>query len=167
MTLSTITFSEPVKVEADSDFLAEEATILGIVDSPNYRRLVVTLEFPGEESLTKELPIVQGEAYAELEDWTYESLQARIKAFYESDPFAPPEPEPVPEPEPAPVSTIDLEDPSTWGWPENPEIGNLFQDPFGEIHQWARPRNADGTFLSDNPDTPEVESATRWIQVSV
>ena len=165
MTLSPITFSEPVKVEADSDFLAEEAKILGIVDSPNYQKLVVTLEFPGEEPLVKELALVEAEAYADFEDWTYASLQDRIKLYYESDPFAPPEPVPAPEPEPTPESSIDLNDPTTWGWPENPELGNLFQDPHGAIYQWAQPRNADGTFLSDIPDTPEVESAPRWMQV--
>ena len=170
MALPLITFSAPVKVERDSDFLADEAKILGIVDSPNYQKLVVTLEFTAEQPFVTELALLEGEAYVDLEDWTYESLQDRIKAYYESDPFAPPAPEPTPAPAPTPEpapnpSRIFGLTPATFDWPADPKLQDVIEGPNGGWWVFAQPRNAEGRFLSDIPDTPEVESAPRWIPI--
>lgn len=57
--------------------------------------------------------------------------------------------EPAPEPE--------------WEWPETAERFDVFTAPDGSQWIYDQPRNADGTYLADDPETEEVESALQWI----
>ena len=168
MTLPSITFSEPVKVDRDSGLLATAATILGITDTPNYQKLSVRLQLSGELALVKEITLFEGEAYEALGEWTYEFIAEAVKVFYESNPFPALVPAPIPEPpakpaRPEPPAPGRPQEP--FKWPENPSIGDVCLGEYGHYWQFAQPRNADGTFLSDIPETPESESAPLWIPI--
>ena len=52
-----------------------------------------------------------------------------------------------------------------WDWPENPERGDQWTGPDGSRWRWDQPRDADGTYLADDPATPEQESALQWLPV--
>jgi hypothetical protein len=54
-----------------------------------------------------------------------------------------------------------------WQWPENPERGDQWTGPDGSRWLWDQPRDADGTYLADDPATPEQESALQWLPVEV
>ncbi len=54
-----------------------------------------------------------------------------------------------------------------WDWPENPSRGDEWTGPDGSQWRWDQPRDADGTYLADDPATPEQESALQWIPVEV
>lgn len=59
--------------------------------------------------------------------------------------------EPAPEPE--------------WEWPEAAERFDVFTAPDGSQWIYDQPRNADGTYAQDDPETEEVESAMGWFPV--
>jgi hypothetical protein len=48
------------------------------------------------------------------------------------------------------------------GRPDNPKRFDRWTD--GDGQQWIfdQPRNTDGSYVSDSPETPSVESALRW-----
>lgn len=50
-----------------------------------------------------------------------------------------------------------------WQWPEAPERGDEWTAPDGSVWRWDQPRGTDGTYLADDPATPESESALRWL----
>lgn len=52
-----------------------------------------------------------------------------------------------------------------WQWPEAPERFQQWSAPDGSQWRWDQPRGADGTYLADDPATPESESALRWVPV--
>lgn len=52
-----------------------------------------------------------------------------------------------------------------WEWPEVPVRHERWQAPNGSWWVWDQPRAADGTYLADDPATPESESALRWLPV--
>ena len=52
-----------------------------------------------------------------------------------------------------------------WDWPPNPQRGDLWTGPDGSQWRWDQPRAADGTYLADDPATPEQESALQWLPV--
>ncbi len=52
-----------------------------------------------------------------------------------------------------------------WQWPEAPERFQQWTAPDGSQWRWDQPRGADGTYLADDPATPESESALRWLPV--
>jgi hypothetical protein len=54
-----------------------------------------------------------------------------------------------------------------WNWPESPERGDEWTGPDGSRWRWDQPRDADGTYLADDPATPEQESALQWLPVEV
>ncbi|MEN9766865.1 MAG: hypothetical protein RLZZ32_825 [Cyanobacteriota bacterium] len=54
-----------------------------------------------------------------------------------------------------------------WDWPESPERGDEWSGPDGSRWRWDQPRAADGTYLADDPATPEQESALQWLPVEV
>jgi hypothetical protein len=54
-----------------------------------------------------------------------------------------------------------------WQWPENPQRGDEWTAPDGSRWRWDQPRAADGTYLADDPATPEQESALQWLPVEV
>lgn len=54
--------------------------------------------------------------------------------------------------------------PDGWNPPEDPSRGDLYEAPDGSIWQWDQPRDENGQYLTDNPDTDEVESTLKWIK---
>ena len=52
-----------------------------------------------------------------------------------------------------------------WEWPENPERFQQWTAPDGSVWRWDQPRDGQGQYLSDDPATPESESALRWLPV--
>jgi len=52
-----------------------------------------------------------------------------------------------------------------WDWPENPQRGDQWTGPDGSEWVWDQPRAEDGTYLADDPETEEVESALQWLPV--
>jgi len=57
--------------------------------------------------------------------------------------------------------------PESWSWPENPERFEQWTAPDGSLWVWDQPRAADGTYLADDPATPEQESELQWLPVEV
>lgn len=55
--------------------------------------------------------------------------------------------------------------PESWIWPENPERFEQWTAPDGSLWVWDQPRAGDGTYLADDPATPEQESAPQWLPV--
>lgn len=53
-----------------------------------------------------------------------------------------------------------------WQWPEDPERGDEWIAPDGSRWRWDQPRDAQGQYLPDDPDTEAVESALQWLEVS-
>jgi hypothetical protein len=53
-----------------------------------------------------------------------------------------------------------------WQWPENPARFDPWEAPDGSLWVYDQPRNPDGTYIADDPDTEVVESALRWIPQS-
>lgn len=54
-----------------------------------------------------------------------------------------------------------------WNWPLNPVRGDQWTGPDGSRWRWDQPRAEDGTYLSDDPETAEQESALQWLPVEV
>lgn len=54
-----------------------------------------------------------------------------------------------------------------WDWPEDPERGDEWTGPDGSLWVWDQPRAEDGTYLADDPATPEQESALQWLPMEV
>jgi hypothetical protein len=54
-----------------------------------------------------------------------------------------------------------------WQWPESPQRGDEWTGPDGSRWRWDQPRASDGTYLADDPATPEQESALQWLPVEV
>jgi hypothetical protein len=54
-----------------------------------------------------------------------------------------------------------------WQWPESPQRGDEWTGPDGSRWRWDQPRASDGTYLPDDPATPEQESALQWLPVEV
>lgn len=56
---------------------------------------------------------------------------------------------------------------SGWNPPTDPIRGDTYTAPDGSQWEWNQPRNLDGTYTTDNPDTPESESALQWLPLVV
>lgn len=69
-----------------------------------------------------------------------------------------------PDAPPATVQVDDTQDPDGWDPPENPSRGDLYEAPDGTIWVWDQPRDENGQYVADDPDTDEVESTLRWIK---
>jgi hypothetical protein len=82
--LPSTTFESPTLISPESDFEAEKASILTVVDDPNHLKLSVTLQFNDYPAVVKDLILYESDEYEQLGDWTYDSLLARIKLYYES-----------------------------------------------------------------------------------
>lgn len=82
-TLIKVNFGEPVRIDPNSDFLAEEATVLEISDSQTKSELSVILLFQEYPAIQKSLVLYSGEEHTALGDWTYIQLVDRIKLYYE------------------------------------------------------------------------------------
>jgi hypothetical protein len=54
-----------------------------------------------------------------------------------------------------------------WNWPPNSARGDEWTAPDGSRWRWDQPRASDGTYLPDDPATPEQESALQWLPVEV
>jgi hypothetical protein len=54
-----------------------------------------------------------------------------------------------------------------WDWPETPQRFDEWTGPDGSEWIWDQPRAADGTYLTDDPNTEVVESALQWLPVEV
>ena len=52
-----------------------------------------------------------------------------------------------------------------WEWPEAPARFQRWEAPDGSDWVWDQPRAGDGTYLVDDPATPESESALQWLPV--
>lgn len=50
-----------------------------------------------------------------------------------------------------------------WNPPTEPSRFQRYIAPDGSVWVWDQPRNEDGTFMADDPATPEQESAMRWL----
>jgi hypothetical protein len=83
-TLIKANFGEPVQIDPDSDFLAEDATILEISESQTKMELSVLLLFQEYPAIQKSLVLYAGEEYTALGDWTYLQLIDRIKLYYKT-----------------------------------------------------------------------------------
>ena len=55
----------------------------------------------------------------------------------------------------------------SWNWPTDPQRFQRWTGPDGSEWVWDQPRAADGTYLADDPATPEQESALQWLPVEV
>jgi hypothetical protein len=83
--LPTIDFDAPQMISPElDDFEATGAAILSINDEPNFARLKVTLQFHEYPAVIRELILYESDEYTQVGDWTYDSLLARIKLYYES-----------------------------------------------------------------------------------
>jgi hypothetical protein len=52
-----------------------------------------------------------------------------------------------------------------WQWPEAPSRGDEWTGPDGSQWVFDQPRASDGTYLADDPATPEQESRLQWLPV--
>lgn len=52
-----------------------------------------------------------------------------------------------------------------WAWPPNPVRFERFTGLDGSEWIYDQPRNADGTYMSDDPETEVVESVMGWFPV--
>ena len=50
-----------------------------------------------------------------------------------------------------------------WEWPESPTRFQRWDAPDGSQWVYDQPRAADGTYMADDPATPESESALQWL----
>ena len=140
-TLIKANFGEPVRIDLDSDFMAEEATVLEISESQTQAELSVVLLFQDYPAIHKSVVLYSGEEYTGLGDWTYLQLISRIKLYYESglgfpqvgvelEELPPPEPEtseapaeevaPEPETSEAPTEEVAPEAETSEPAPEEP-----------------------------------------------
>lgn len=53
-----------------------------------------------------------------------------------------------------------------WKFPKRPKKGQIFQSLDGAEWTYQQPRNEDGTFTEDDPNTPAVESAFQWVRTN-
>ena len=115
-------FPKPVRIDPNSDFMAEEVTLLEVADSPQGEFLSVQLCFQDYPAIIKTIVLYSGEDYTSLGDWSYQTLINQIRDYYKSEDGAPapesgepPAEEPAPEPEsseapaeePAPTEEIE------------------------------------------------------------
>jgi hypothetical protein len=56
--------------------------------------------------------------------------------------------------------------PEGWNPPESPSRFTTYTAPDGSEWVYDQPRNADGTYMADDPDTEKVESALGWVPAS-
>ena len=52
-----------------------------------------------------------------------------------------------------------------WQWPEDPQRFDQWTAPDGSVWVFDQPRDAQGQYLADNPETDVVESALQWLEV--
>lgn len=110
MTFPLITFDTPVQVSSDNDLTTDRMSILEVQDLTNVQQLWVVLQLETDPISNQRLLIYEHDEYLDLGDWTYESLAARVKLYYESgrsfphyvSPNVPVEEEPAPDEKPAP-----------------------------------------------------------------
>jgi hypothetical protein len=62
-----------------------------------------------------------------------------------------------------PQSFIGGLQPAEWRQPSSPARFDEWTAPDGSVWIYDQPRNTDGTYVSDDPDTEQVESALQWV----
>ena len=52
-----------------------------------------------------------------------------------------------------------------WQWPEDPQRFDQWTAPDGSMWVWDQPRDEQGQYLADDPETEVQESALQWLEV--
>lgn len=137
----------PATADANPD---EPAATAPATAPPDRRRAYVVLRY--EACLSDEVPVIplpcsedhDGLAASRLRD----SFRLCLEAAAPPDPYA---------------TVRDITRRGGWaGRTRQPRRGDRWRAPDGTIWIYEQPRNSNGTFRSDNPITPQSESALRW-----
>lgn len=119
--------------------------------TPDRRRAYVVLRY--EACLSDEVPVIPLPCSDDHDGLAASRVRDSFRLCLEA------------EPPPDPYATVrDITRRAGWaGRSRQPRRGERWLGPDGTIWIYEQPRNSDGTYRSDDPITPQSESALRWL----
>lgn len=119
-------------------------------NTPDRRRAYVVLRY--EACLSDEVPVIPLPCSDDHDGLAASRLRDSFRLCLEA------------EPPPDPYATVrDISRRAGWaGRSQQPHRGDRWRAPDGTIWIYDQPRNPDGTYRSDDPSTPQRESALGW-----
>jgi hypothetical protein len=129
----------------------EPAAAAAAPATPDRRRAYVVLRY--EACLSDEVPVLPLPCSDDHDGLAASRVRDSFRLCLEA------------EPPPDPYATVrDITRRAGWaGRSRQPRRGDRWRAPDGTIWIYDQPRNSDGTYRSDDPSTPQSESALRWL----